>query len=336
MRVSGPAILVAGGAGYIGAHTCLRLAEAGYLPVTLDNLATGHREAVKWGPLAVGDIRDVETVRSLVRRHDVKAAIHFAAYSLVAESVANPVKYFDNNVGAGSLFLGALVDAGVEAVVFSSTASVYGVPARSPVVEDDAKAPINPYGASKLAVEGLLGALAAAGRLRHTSLRYFNAAGAAESGEIGEAHDPETHLIPNLLAAARPGAKPMTLFGSDYPTPDGTAVRDYVHVVDLADVHILALRRLLEGGDSQAWNVGSGEGASNRQVLTAAERVLGRPIPHTVGPRRAGDPPALVADPSRLKAALGWAPKLSDLDTIIATAARWHGVIPSSPTTSHP
>jgi UDP-glucose 4-epimerase/UDP-arabinose 4-epimerase len=332
--VSGPAILVAGGAGYIGAHTCLRLAAAGYLPVTLDNLATGHREAVKWGPLAVGDIRDVETVGALVRQHDIKAAIHFAAYSLVAESVADPVKYFDNNVGAGSLFLGALADAGVEAVVFSSTASVYGVPERSPVAEDAAKAPINPYGASKLAVEGLLAALAAAGKMRHTSLRYFNAAGAAESGEIGEAHDPETHLIPNLLAAARPGARPMTLFGSDYPTPDGTAVRDYVHVIDLADVHILALRRLLEGGDSQAWNVGSGEGASNRQVLTAAERVLGRPIPHTVGPRRAGDPPALVADPSRLKAALGWTPKLSDLDSIIATAARWHGVIPSSPTNS--
>ena len=318
-----PAVLVAGGAGYIGSHTCKALKAAGFLPVTLDNLSTGYRQAVKWGPLFEADIRDAEAVRAAVRTYRIKAAIHFAAFSLVGESVKDPAKYYDNNVGAGVTFAETLISSGVGALVFSSTAATYGIPSASPIPEDHATVPINPYGASKLAFEGALRWLGEAHPFRWTALRYFNAAGADPDGEVGESHEPETHLIPNLCKAVLGTGPALTVFGQDYPTPDGTPIRDYIHVTDLAEAHVIAIRRLLDGAESGIFNVGTGEGATVMQIIAAAEATLGRKVPYTVGPRRAGDPPSLVADSSRLKAAFGWTPKHSDLETIIRTAARW-------------
>ena len=318
-----PAILVAGGAGYIGSQTCKALAQAGYLPVTLDNLSTGHAPSVKWGPLVRGDLRDRELVQATVADYGVQGALHFAAYSLVGESVLNPAKYYDNNVGAATAFASALTAAGVKAMVFSSTAATYGTPSVSPIPEDHPTVPINPYGASKLAFEGALRWLGEAHPFGWTALRYFNAAGADPDGEIGESHAPETHLIPLLCQAVEGKGPPLTVFGTDYDTPDGAAVRDYIHVLDLAEAHILTLRRLMEGGPSGIYNVGTGEGASVLQIIAAAERALGKPVPHSFGPRRAGDPPSLVADSRRLRADFGWTPQHSDLDTIIRHAARW-------------
>ena len=318
-----PAILVAGGAGYIGAQTCKALAQAGYLPVTLDNLSTGHAGAVKWGPFEPGDLRDKDRVREIVARHDIKAAMHFAAFSLVGESVSNPLKYYDNNVVAAVAFAGGLIEAGVEAFVFSSTAAVYGVPDASPILETAPTRPINPYGASKLAFESALRWFGDAHPFRWAALRYFNAAGADPDGETGESHEPETHLIPNLVKAVLGTGPALTVFGQDYPTPDGTPIRDYIHVVDLAEAHVLAIRALIEGGDSAIMNVGTGEGVTVMQMIAAAERVLGAPVPYSVGPRRAGDPPSLVADSRLLQKRLGWKARRSDLDSIIADAALW-------------
>ena len=318
-----PSILVAGGAGFIGAQTCKALYHAGYLPVTLDNLSTGYEAAVKWGPFHRGDLRDRELVMQLVRGYDIKAAIHFAAYSLVGESVTNPAKYYDNNVGAATLFASALIEAGVEALVFSSTAAVYGVPSVSLIPETHPTVPINPYGASKLAFEGTLRWLGEAHPFRWTALRYFNAAGADPDGEVGESHVPETHLIPLLCKACLGTGKGLTVFGQDYDTPDGTPIRDYIHVVDLAQAHVLAVARLIGGGDSRILNVGTGEGVTVMQMIVAAERTLGLKVPYQVGPRRAGDPPSLVADSRQLKALLGWKPVCSDLDSLIRDAALW-------------
>jgi UDP-glucose-4-epimerase GalE len=318
-----PAILVAGGAGYIGAQTCKALKAAGFLPVTLDNLSTGYAEAVRFGPFVEGDLRDRELVRQTVGRYAIKGALHFAAYSLVGESVRDPAKYYDNNVGAANAFASALIEAGVEAFVFSSTAATYGTPSVSPIPESHPTVPINPYGASKLAFEGALRWLGEAHPFRWTALRYFNAAGADLDGEVGESHEPETHLIPLLCKAVYGKGPGLTVFGQDYDTPDGTPIRDYIHVVDLAQAHVLAIRRLLAGGDSGVFNVGTGEGATVMQIIAAAEAALGLKVPYSVGPRRAGDPPSLVADSSKLKAAFGWAPAHSDLETIIRTAARW-------------
>jgi UDP-glucose 4-epimerase/UDP-arabinose 4-epimerase len=318
-----PSILVAGGAGFIGAQTCKALYRAGYLPITLDNLSTGYEAAVKWGPFHPGDLRDRDLVIQLVRQYDIKAAIHFAAYSLVGESVTNPAKYYDNNVGAATLFASALIEAGVEALVFSSTAAVYGVPSVSLIPETHPTVPINPYGASKLAFEGALRWLGEAHPFRWTALRYFNAAGADPDGEVGESHVPETHLIPLLCKACLGTGKGLTVFGQDYDTPDGTPIRDYVHVVDLAEAHVLAVARLIGGGDSRILNVGTGEGVTVMQMTEAAERTLGLKVPYEVGPRRAGDPPSLVADSRQIKALLGWKPVCSDLDSLIRDAARW-------------
>jgi UDP-glucose 4-epimerase/UDP-arabinose 4-epimerase len=315
-----PAVLVAGGAGYIGSHACKALKAAGYLPVTLDNLATGYRQAVKWGPLFEADIRDRVAVREAVAGYGIKAAIHFAASSLVGESVKKPAKYYDNNVAAAVTF----IETGVCALVFSSTAATYGVPSVSPIPEDHATAPINPYGASKLAFEGALRWFGEAHpSFRWTALRYFNAAGADPDGEIGESHEPETHLIPNLCKAVVGTGPALTVFGQDYPTPDGTPIRDYIHVTDLAEAHVIAIRRLLDGTESGIFNVGTGAGVTVMQIIAAAETTLGQKVPYAVGPRRPGDPPSLVADSSRLKAAFGWTPRHSDLETIIRTAARW-------------
>jgi len=318
-----PAVLVAGGAGYIGAQTCKALSQAGYLPVTLDNLATGHAGAVKWGPFEPGDLRDKDRVREIVARHDIKAAMHFAAFSLVGESVTNPLKYYDNNVSAAVAFAGGLIESGVKAFVFSSTAAVYGVPDGSPIPETAPTRPINPYGASKLAFESALRWFGDAHPFRWASLRYFNAAGADPDGETGESHEPETHLIPNLVKAVLGTGPALTVFGQDYPTPDGTPLRDYIHVVDLAEAHVLAIRSLIEGGESAIMNVGTGEGVTVMQMIAAAERVLSAPVPYSVGPRRAGDPPSLVADSSLLQRRLGWKARRSDLDSIIADAALW-------------
>ena len=318
-----PAVLVAGGAGYIGAQTCKALAAAGYLPVTLDNLATGYAKAVKWGPFEQGDLRDKDRVRDIVARYDIKAAMHFAAFSLVGESVTNPLKYYDNNVSAAVAFAEALISSGVESFVFSSTAATYGIPDASPIPETAPTRPINPYGASKLAFETALDWFGKAYPFRWTALRYFNAAGADPDGETGESHEPETHLIPNLIKAVLGTGPALTVFGQDYPTPDGTPIRDYIHVVDLAEAHVLAIRALVGGGESGVMNVGTGEGVTVMQVIAAAERVLGKPVPYSVGPRRAGDPPSLVADSTLLQQRLGWKAKRSDLDSIIADAALW-------------
>jgi UDP-glucose 4-epimerase/UDP-arabinose 4-epimerase len=323
-----PAILVAGGAGYIGSQTCKALHRAGYLPVTLDNLSTGYAAAVKWGPLHQGDISDRALVGQLVRDYRIQGAIHFAAFSLVGESVTNPIKYYENNVGAATAFAGGLIEAGVEAFVFSSTAAVYGVPQASPIPESHPTNPINPYGASKLAFESALKWFGAAHPFRWAALRYFNAAGGDPEGETGESHEPETHLIPNLVKAVLGTGPALTVFGEDYPTPDGTPIRDYIHVVDLAEAHVLAIRALIEGAESGIMNVGTGEGVTVKQMIAAAEAVLGQPVPHTVGPRRAGDPPSLVADSSLLTRRFGWKPRCSDLESIIRDAALWQRTRP--------
>jgi UDP-glucose 4-epimerase/UDP-arabinose 4-epimerase len=317
------AVLVAGGAGFIGSHVCKALKAAGYMPVTLDNFSTGHRQAVKWGPLVEGDLRDTALVQRTVADYGVVGALHFAAYSLVAESVVDPAKYYDNNIGAANAFASALIGAGVKPFVFSSTAAVYGLPQASLISEDHPTNPINPYGASKLAFEGALRWLGEAHGLRWTVLRYFNAAGADLDGEVGESHEPETHLIPRLCKAVYGKGPPVSVFGRDYDTPDGTPVRDYIHVVDLAQVHVLAIRRLIEGGPSGVFNVGTGSGYTVLQIIAAAEKALQRSVPNQDGPRRPGDPPVLVADSSRLKAAFDWTPQHSDIETIIRTAARW-------------
>jgi UDP-arabinose 4-epimerase len=312
------AILVSGGAGYVGSHACKALRQAGYLPVTLDDLSTGHADAVKWGPLIEADFGDESAVCQTVREYGVKAAMHFAAKSLVAESVAKPELYYEVNVGGTLRLVAALRAEGVGRIVFSSSASVYGEAKATPIPEDAPLSPTNPYGENKRVIEGALRWIGEAEGLAWCALRYFNAAGADEDGEIGERHDPETHLIPNILKAAR-GGRPVKLFGSDYPTPDGTTVRDYVHVADLADAHVAALRFLEAGGQSQPLNLGSGDGLSVMQIVAACERVLGRPVAYEMGPRRAGDPPALVADPARAKSLLKWTPTRSDVDNLIRT-----------------
>lgn len=323
-----PAILVAGGAGFIGSHVCKALAGAGYLPVTLDNLSTGYRQAVKWGPLHEGDIRDQAFVSTQIERYRPVGAMHFAAYIEVGESAINPLKYYDNNVSAAIGFTQALIAGGVEAFVFSSTAAVYGTPQASPIPESHPTQPINAYGASKLAFESALTWFGAAHPFRWNALRYFNAAGGDPEGETGESHEPESHLIPNLIKAALGKGPALTVFGEDYPTHDGTPIRDYIHVSDLADAHVLAIRALIEGGQSGIMNVGTGEGVTVKEMIAAASRVLNAPVPHSVGPRRPGDPPSLVADSAHLKQRLGWRPVRSDIETILRDAALWQRTRP--------
>ncbi len=318
-------ILVTGGAGYIGSHACKALARAGYRPVAYDNLVYGHREAVRWGPLIEADLADAGTLAQTLRRFKVAAVMHFAAFAYVGESVAKPDLYFRNNVANSLVLLEAMRSRGVRRMVFSSTCATYGSPDRVPIPETAPQRPVNPYGESKLMVERMLHWYGAAYGLAHASLRYFNAAGADPEGEIGEDHRPETHLVPAVLEAASGQRAQIDIFGTDYPTPDGTAIRDFIHVQDLAEAHVKALDRLLAGGPSLTLNLGTGHGHSVREVIAAAERVTGRPIPRRETARRPGDPPMLVADPTRARQALGWAPNLSDLDTILSTAWAWHG-----------
>ena len=292
-----PSVLVAGGAGYIGSHACEALAQAGYEPVAYDNLSFGHREMVRFGPLEEGDIRDRERLVEVMRRHRPVAVMHFAALIAVGESVQDPAIYYDNNVRGALNLLDAMRQCGVDKLVFSSTAAVYGLPETQPITEQAAQAPINPYGRTKLMIEQALADYGSAYGLRSVSLRYFNACGAHPSGEIGEMHEPETHLIPRALMALLGQIEALDVMGQDYPTPDGTALRDYIHVCDLADAHVAALRYLERGGETAAMNLGTGRGFSVREILQAAERVVGRSVPARFAPRRAGDPPMLIADP---------------------------------------
>lgn len=317
-------VLVTGGAGYIGSHACKALAHAGYLPVSYDSLEHGHAEAVRWGPLEQGNIADRARLDEVITRHRPLAVMHFAAYAYVGESVSDPGKYYRNNVAGSLTLLEALRDHGIAACIFSSTCATYGVPQRLPLTEDHPQQPINPYGASKLMVERMLGDFDAAHGLRSISLRYFNAAGADPEGETGESHDPETHLIPLVLDAAAGTRPSVTVYGSDYDTADGTCIRDYIHVSDLADAHVLAMRALLDGAKTTAYNLGNGAGFSVHEVIDCARRVTGRDIAVAEGARRPGDPAVLVGDAHRIRTELGWSPRLADLEAIIATAWRWH------------
>ena len=315
-------ILVTGGAGYIGSNTTLQLLDAGYDVVVVDNLSRGQGSKVAARRLRQVDLLDTEGLGKVFAEQPVDAVIHFAAYIVVGESMKLPEIYFQNNT-AGSLSLfTAMVKAGVKNVVFSSTAAVYGMPSKNPIPEDLPYAPINAYGESKVMVEQLLRWFDEIHGLRSVCLRYFNASGADPEGRAGEDHDPETHLIPLMFRAIQTGA-PMTLFGDDYPTPDGTCIRDYVHVTDLARAHIASVEHLCAGGESKKYNVGTGRGYSVKEVLDAVARVTGKPVPHTMGPRRDGDPAALVADSTRLQTELGWKPMYSDLNKIVETAWVW-------------
>ena len=316
-------ILVCGGAGYVGSHACLALARAGHEVTVLDNMLTGHREAVRWGRLVDADILKPETLDAAFDRK-VDAVMHFCARSLVGESVTDPYAYYQNNVTGTVNLLEAMRRHGVDRVVFSSTAAVFGNPVSDMIDEEHPKNPINPYGASKLMVERVLADAANAYGLRSVALRYFNAAGAAADAGIGESHEPETHLIPNALKAAAGEGAGLKVFGNDYPTPDGTCVRDYVHVLDLADAHLRALDWMDREPGAHRFNLGNGNGFSVLEVIEAARKVTGRDIPYEIGPRRAGDPPVLVASSAQAREKLGWTPKFDRIEPIIETAWAWH------------
>ncbi len=317
------AVLVTGGAGYIGSHVCKALAAAGYLPVTYDDLRTGHAELVKWGPLEIGDVAVGARVAAVVRQYNISACMHLASSAYVGESVAYPDRYWRNNVVGGALLVDALVQSGVRQIVFSSSCAVYAEQALGTLTEASVKAPINPYGHSKLAMEWLLADRAAAGDLDYVALRYFNAAGCDPDGETGEWHEPETHIIPLLLDVALGRREAFNVFGADWPTADGTCIRDFVHVVDIANAHLLALRALRSGLRAEAVNLGSGSGFSVRQVHAVCEQVTGRKIPLVDQPRRAGDAAALVASADRARQVLGWQPSMPELTDMVTSAWRW-------------
>jgi UDP-arabinose 4-epimerase len=320
-----PRVLVAGGAGYIGSHTCKLLAAAGIEPVAYDSLVTGHRSAVRWGPFVEGDILDTDHLTRTLRECKPDAVVHFAAFAYVGESVEEPAKYYWNNVVGSLSLLEACRRSGTMNVVFSSSCATYGVPDELPIKETTPQRPISPYGRSKLMVEQILEDYAAAYGLRYVSLRYFNASGADPDGELGEKHDPETHLIPRALLSASGEIDHLAIFGDDHETADGTCVRDYVHVMDLARAHVLAVRHLRAAGANLAVNLGSGKGTSIRQVLESVGRVTRRAVPVVVEPKRPGDPPKLYADPSLARDRLGFEAELSDIDTIVRTAAPFFG-----------
>ncbi|HEX9534850.1 MAG TPA: UDP-glucose 4-epimerase GalE [Stellaceae bacterium] len=319
------AVLVTGGAGYIGSHACKALARAGYRPVVFDDLSRGHREAVRWGPLVEGSLAERSKLAEALDQHRVSVVMHFAAYAYVGESVTDPALYYANNLDGSLTLLEAMREVGVDKIVFSSTCATYGTPAAQvPIRETMPQLPVNPYGETKLAIERALHWYGKAYGLRWVSLRYFNAAGADPECEIGERHEPETHLVPLVLEAALGDRPQIDIYGTDYPTPDGTAIRDYIHVQDLAEAHLRALEYLLAGGQSAALNLGTGRGHSVREVIRTAEAVSGKSIPCRETARRPGDPPVLVADPGLAAELLGWRAQVSDLDTIVRTALAWH------------
>jgi UDP-arabinose 4-epimerase len=317
-------VLVTGGAGYVGAHTCKALSRAGYRPIVIDNLSTGHESFVRWGPLVQADIRDTNAVVHAINSYNVSAVLHFAASAYVGESVLDPQKYYENNVEGALSLLRGMLRAGCRKIVFSSSCAVYGAPAEMPIREDTPKEPVSPYGASKTMVECILDDYARAYELGFVALRYFNACGADPAGEIGELRDPETHLIPRAMMAIQGYVAGFAVFGTDYATPDGTPIRDYVHVCDLAEAHVVSVGRLLGGGASGIYNLGTGRGYSVKQVLDAISAEAHDRLEVGRGPRRPGDPPILVADAALAGAELGFKPRQSDLKTIIATAWAWH------------
>lgn len=319
-------VLVTGGAGFIGSHTCKLLSESGYAPVVYDNLSTGDKSNVKWGPFIRGDIRDGHLLRQAIRRWQPMCVIHFAASAYVGESTHDPSKYYNNNVMGTLVVLDTCRDAKLRNIVFSSSCATYGIAHQLPLTGDTAQTPLNPYGRTKLIGEMMLKDFGAAYGMHYVALRYFNAAGADPDGELREVHDPETHLIPRALMAAAGKLESLDVFGNDYGTPDGTCIRDYIHVSDLARAHVLSVEHLLKGGKSLAVNLGSGHGTSVKEVIQAIERLTGRKVPVSYGPRRAGDPPALFADTAPAADRLGFSPICSDLETIIRTAAPTFGL----------
>lgn len=322
-----PAILVTGGAGYIGSHTAKLLAHSGYPVIILDNLVYGHQDLVQSAincKLIVGDISDRALLQDIFATHTIAAVIHFAAYAYVGESVKDPAKYYRNNVAGTLTLLEEMTAAGIDSIVFSSTCATYGVPQQLPIPEDHPQHPINPYGRSKLMVEHILQDFSVAHGLRYVCFRYFNAAGADPDGLLGEDHNPETHLIPLVLQTALGIRKSISIFGTDYDTPDGTCVRDYIHVADLAAAHVLGLQYLLDGGVANTFNLGNGHGFSVRQVIDTARAVTGKPIACIEEDRRPGDPPTLVGSSAKVQATLGWTPRYTDLDSMIAHAWAWH------------
>ncbi len=317
-------VLVCGGAGYIGSHAVRELHRAGFEALVLDNLVKGHREAIGDTPLAEVDINDKADLEQVFQKHKIDAVMHFAAYSLVGESVAEPALYYRNNVVGTLNLLETMLACGVKKIIFSSTAAVYGEPVAVPITEEHPTNPTNPYGATKLAVEGILKCFSRAYGLNYVSLRYFNAAGADTAGDIGEDHEPETHLIPLVLHAALGRRPEIKIFGTDYPTPDGSCIRDYIHVKDLARAHVLALARLVNEGASAVYNLGNGNGFSVREVIGVTQEVVGKTIKAAEAERRSGDPAVLVASSDKIKKELAWQPKYTDLKTIISTAWEWH------------
>lgn len=315
-------VLVTGGAGYIGSHVAKALAGHGMVPVTYDSLVRGHKKAVRWGPFVQGDIGDAALLRETIRGYGVEAIVHLADFAYVGESVEHPARYFDNNVRKGLILLEAAIETGIRRFIFSSSCATYGVPDGALITEETPQRPINPYGETKLVIERALRWYAGAYGLHFVSLRYFNAAGADPDGELGEEHSPETHVIPLILAAAD-GGEPFRVFGNDYDTPDGTCVRDFIHVSDLADAHVRALRHLETGRPSIALNLGTGRGHSVMEIIDAVREMTGHPVPYAICPRRPGDPPTLVADCTRANETLGWHTSHSDLATIIESAWRW-------------
>ena len=320
-------MLVTGGAGYIGSHAAKALARAGHRVVVYDSLVAGHRGAVKYGDFVEADILDAGALHAAMRGHGIDAVMHFAAFLDVGESVRNPAKYYVNNVAGAINVLNAMADTGVRTLVFSSTCATYGEPVETPITESHPQKPINSYGESKLAAERAFPHYARAHGMRWTALRYFNAAGADPDGELGEDHDPEIHVIPRALDAAA-GGEGLKVFGDDYPTPDGTCLRDYIHVSDLADAHVRALEAVVATGKSDVYNLGTGQPRSVRDVITAVERVTGSRVPWTLAPRRPGDPAVLYASADKARAAFGWTPKLASLDDIVRTAWAWRTAHP--------
>ena len=316
-------ILVAGGAGYVGSHACKALSESGFEPVVYDNLSTGHRSFVRWGPLIEGDLLDKETLAQAFAEHPPAVALHFAACAYVGESFEDPAKYYSTNVIGALHLVEAARSAGNVPIVFSSTCAVYGEPTELPITEDTSLVPLSPYGRTKLAIEHALSDYDAAYGLRSVRLRYFNACGCDPDGEVGENHDPESHLIPRAILAAMGRVGELTIFGDDYPTPDGTAIRDYVHVSDLADAHVAAVRRLLDGTESFAVNLGTGRGFSVREIMDAVQRVTGLTVPYRIVARRQGDSAVLIADGARAERLLGFSTAHSDIEAIVRTAHAW-------------
>ena len=323
-------LLVLGGAGYIGSHTSVELLESGHEVVIVDSLVTGYEAAVPEGAsFYQGDIRDYDFLNELFKKEAIDAVIHFAAFSLVGESVTDPLKYYENNLYGTKVLLKAMIDNGVNKIVFSSTAATYGEPENIPILEDDRTCPTNPYGETKLAMEKMMKWSANAYGLKYVSLRYFNACGAHKSAKIGEAHNPESHLIPLVLQVPNGKRESVSIYGTDYDTPDGTCIRDYIHVTDLAKAHILAVEYLMKGGESNVFNLGNGVGYSVREVIETARRVTGHPIPAVEIPRRAGDPARLVASGEKAKEILGWKPEITELEDIIRSAWAWHSSHPN-------